>query len=157
MMRPQALPGSILVHPIALGAMAVTWCNDHYCKPLRPGWFTGKLSDFAGLTFFPFWAAGCVELLLLLFGRRWLARTPFMVAVVVTTAIGFAAIKTRPGASQAYEQFIADVRSVWLRTSAHRIRVSNTVDPTDLIALPALGLALWVARKRDAHRRSAAA
>jgi MFS superfamily sulfate permease-like transporter len=154
MTRQQPLPGSIIVHPIALLAMATTWCNDRYLKHVHPGWVTGKLSDLAGLAFFPFWAIGCIELLLLLCGRRRLARTRSMLVVVVATAFLFSGIKLSPAASRYYEHFIARIRSVGLSTSVPNVQVSNAVDLTDLIALPALGLGLWVVHKRDARRRT---
>jgi len=44
-----------LAHPLPLLAVVVLCLNDHFLKGsgLLPGWLTGKLSDFAGLFFFP--------------------------------------------------------------------------------------------------------
>ena len=46
---------SLLLHPLPLAAIALTALNDHLLKGsgALPGWLTGKLSDFAGLFFFP--------------------------------------------------------------------------------------------------------
>ena len=41
------------MHPVALAAIAVLVVNDHVLKSAYPGWLTGKLSDIAGLVFFP--------------------------------------------------------------------------------------------------------
>jgi hypothetical protein len=38
----------LLLHPIALAAIAVLVANDHRWKASHPGWLTGKLSDVAG-------------------------------------------------------------------------------------------------------------
>ena len=44
-----------LCHPLPIAAVLVLTLNDHVLKGsgLLPGWLTGKLSDFAGLFFFP--------------------------------------------------------------------------------------------------------
>ena len=39
--------------PRTVGAILVLLINDHLLKGAAPGWVTGKLSDFAGLVFFP--------------------------------------------------------------------------------------------------------
>src|SRR5262245_58340441 len=93
----QRLP---IVHPAALLAIAVLVANDHVLKDAWPGWLTGKLSDFAGLTFFP----------LLLVSICSLVRPPGAVADIVrrtwicsaTTALVFSLIKTWPAAADAY-------------------------------------------------------
>lgn len=144
----RARPGSLLMHPIGLMAMAITWCNDHYWKQLYPGWLTGKLSDAAGLVFFPLWVASSVELALLLFKRQWLARVPFMLSVVCVTAALFAAIKVHPGASHAYEQLMLCVRLTSPLPNHPNARVINHVDPSDLLALPALAVPLWLVTQR---------
>jgi len=43
-----------LQHPLSLISIAVLLLNDHVLKVVSPSWLTGKLSDFAGLFFFPF-------------------------------------------------------------------------------------------------------
>ncbi|MFT5682697.1 MAG: hypothetical protein ACI8RZ_003621, partial [Myxococcota bacterium] len=42
-----------LLHPVTLTAMALLAVNDHWAKYALTGVVTGKLSDFAGLVFFP--------------------------------------------------------------------------------------------------------
>ena len=42
-----------LATPIAIFAIALLVVNDHVLKLACPGLVTGKLSDFAGLMFFP--------------------------------------------------------------------------------------------------------
>ena len=43
-----------LVQPLTLASVALLLLNDHILKWLIPSWLTGKLSDFAGLFFFPY-------------------------------------------------------------------------------------------------------
>lgn len=135
--------------------MAVTACNDHWLKQLWPGWCTGKLSDFTDLTFFPFWAAAALELLLFAVGRRCLLGPRVVSAIIVFTAMCFTAIKVSPDANRAYERSLTGVRRALAGSFPSSRRAHNCIDPTDLIALPALGISLWIVRKRDAQRRAA--
>jgi hypothetical protein len=129
---------ALFTRALPVAAMALVALNDHVLKGagLLPGWLTGKLSDFAGLYFAP-----------LLVAELWtLARpTPEARAVLrrVLWAAGgfgllFTAIKTSPEAGALYDTFC----SALLRRPAR-----NTVDPTDLMALVMLGVAVWEARR----------
>jgi hypothetical protein len=40
--------------PLVMASIVVLLVNDHLLKAAAPSWVTGKLSDFAGLFFFPF-------------------------------------------------------------------------------------------------------
>ncbi|WP_245682368.1 hypothetical protein [Archangium gephyra] len=124
------------VPPVA--AMVLVALNDHVLKGagLLPGWLTGKLSDFAGLYFAP-----------LLVAELWMLVRPSPVARVavhrvVWAALGFgvlfSAIKTFPPADRLYEAVL---------TAVLPRPASNTVDPTDLLALVMLGVAVWDARR----------
>src|ERR1700679_4140779 len=91
---------SDLVHPWPLLAVALLAVNDHLLKGSGwlPGWLTGKLSDFAGLFFFP--------VLLTVIAERWPASRwtgrRFVAALAVgTTALVFALIKTAPALASA--------------------------------------------------------
>jgi len=110
----------MLVYPLWLGALALLFFNDHLFKGsgFLPGVVTGKLSDIAGLVVAP----ALLATLLRLRGRAsWLA---------CHLAIGlvFAGIKLSPSAAAGFEALMALGPFPW------RI----TVDPTDLLALPAL-------------------
>ncbi|MGK3997266.1 hypothetical protein [Sorangium sp. So ce1024] len=113
-------PHRSLLHPLWLGALALLVLNDHFLKGsgLLPGWLTGKLSDFAGLLVAP----AALAALLRVSSRRGL-----LGAHVATGAV-FSAIKLAPEAARAVEALMALTPLPW------RI----TVDPTDLMALPAL-------------------
>lgn len=137
-----ALPLGEFLHPAPLAALAVLAVNDHVLKGSGwlPGWLTGKLSDFAGLLFFPLlvtaagdtvaWAAARVTRLRLDFSlRRW----KLALAIVVTGA-AFAGLEL----SDAWGRFYVDTLGRLGFPS------QTTRDPTDLAAL----VMLWPAWRR---------
>ena len=85
-LRPQA--GDALLHPLRVGAVAVLVVNDHLLKAAYPGLITGKLSDVAGLVFFPLLLVGLAEVVLAAAGR-WTApsQAALRAAVVVTACL----------------------------------------------------------------------
>jgi hypothetical protein len=114
------------VHPVPLAAVLVLVINDHLLKGagVLPGWATGKISDVAGLFFFPLLLDALARLAL----RRSLGG-----AAILATAIGFAAVKLSPPVN-------AVVSATW---------GPMVMDPTDLLALPVLALTWrWMRRER---------
>jgi len=130
-----------VLHPLALLALALLIANDHVFKAAVPGWWTGKLSDVAGLAVFPLLVAAGGELAGLWRGDR---RTVVVLAVI--TGVVFAAIKLSPLAGDGYR--VAQAALQWpfraLAALAHGRgapglgRAHLTPDVTDLLALPAL-------------------
>ncbi len=127
-----------LSHPASVAAIGLLLLNDHVLKAAWPSWFTGKLSDFAGVFFFPFLltavagaadkvsGAGCQVSRA---GGRvgWAAHAAFGV-----TAAWFAGMKTIPAVNE------------WTRALAGWAAGGPVVivrDPTDLMAL----VVLWPA------------
>src|SRR5512138_134848 len=53
-----------LQHPATVSSILLLLINDHVLKTVSPSWLTGKLSDFAGLFFFPFIVAAGLSILL---------------------------------------------------------------------------------------------
>lgn len=148
--------GPGLVHPLALLAIAVLVLNDHWAKQACPGELTGKLSDIAGLVFFPLLLQAFVEL------PRWLGgasrpRAGILAACVIATGAVFSAINLHPVAEHAYEVGLGYLQ--WLPGAILSTVVGTapppphlvdlTRDPTDLLALPALWLAWRIGRPRD--------
>ena len=132
-----------LAHPLAVGALVLLALNDHVLKQAWPGWVTGKLSDLAGLVVAP---------LVLALPLGWLrVRRPALLAVLLTGA-GFTTVKTTAvGAAVASATWSAVAGPSYLLR-----------DPSDLLALPALLLALRVHRltavpSRPLRRRATAA
>lgn len=112
-----------LTHPVVVLAIVTLLVNDHVLKGNAPGWLTGKLSDFAGLLFFPFLATAFAAVLHLPRPAFW---------GFGLTALWFTAIKTMPWAATATE-------------SIYPWSTRIVVDPTDLIALVSLlpGALIW--------------
>ena len=115
--------------------MFVLGLNDHFLKFISPGFLTGKLSDFAGLVFFP--------LLLELFIRsRRIA--------VGLTGIGFVLVKGTHWGCDLWNRFFTEVYRI-LGSEAHAALLR---DPGDLIALVALLIPLLLIpeRKNNANQ-----
>ena len=118
-----------LAHPITLTALVVLVVNDHLLKAAFPGALTGKLSDVAGLVLAPPLLASLVLLTL----RRLPAGKVAGVSTGVV-GIGFALTKaTETGAAAA--------SAVWSIVVPRSVILA---DPTDLLALCALGAAWYV-------------
>ncbi len=125
-----------LQHPASLLAIALLLLNDHVLKAAIPSWMTGKLSDFAGLFFFPFLVAAGLSLLL---SRSNLTDKQIGLLSFAIVAAWFTALKTTAVANHLTAQ-IAD--ALLGRPSVFAL------DATDLIALSAL-LPAWVLWKRS--------
>ncbi len=123
-----------LTHPLSWLAGAILLCNDHLFKALAPSWFTGKLSDFAGLFFFPFVLAALLSLPL-----AWLRVSPRRVGglAIVITGVCFAMIKTVP---------VINLLTGEVFSRAIGYPTAFALDPTDLLALSMLWPAwrLWI-------------
>src|SRR5688572_3196523 len=93
---PSTVPGEALLHPVALASIAVLLINDHFLKAAWPGLITWKLSDFAGLVFFPPLLVASWQMLLALRGQRTApTKRQFAVAIALTAAL-FAGVKLDP-------------------------------------------------------------
>jgi len=138
-----------LATPIAIFAIALLVVNDHVLKLACPGLVTGKLSDFAGLMFFP--------LLLAAAGEQLGFRRGMKTIVVATVATGFelAAIKVSPATGEIYRALVAGlqwpVRVLFAVIVGDPVpavgHVQLTADRTDLIALVALAVPIALAHK----------
>ncbi|WFF02910.1 hypothetical protein [Micromonospora sp. WMMD964] len=134
---------SWLCHPTTLLALVLLLVNDHVWKPAFPGLLTGKLSDVAGLVLAP----PLVAVLLTLLVPRMPARIA-AVAGLVAVGAGFAMVKSNGYAAE-------------LASSAWTVLAGPSLvraDWTDLLTLPALGLASWSwtrARERPVRQRAA--
>lgn len=120
------VPARALRHGAWWAAVAVLAVNDHWLKGAGwlPGAVTGKLSDVAGL----FAAPVVLAALLRVRSRRGL------VGAYAATGLVFASIKVSATASGWFVAALAAAGLGW----------KNWVDPTDLLALPALGVSLAV-------------
>lgn len=148
-------PGDFLLHPIALGSIAVLVVNDWYIKQHWPGPFAGKLSDVAGLIFFPLLLVALAELGALLVRRPWQATRSTFVAVAVIVAVVFASTKAIEPVRNADEVILGWLW--WLPGAAYRLasgqaagspgRHQVTADLSDLLAVPCVLVAIWIGSK----------
>lgn len=110
-------------HPLSLFSIMLLLVNDHILKVVAPSYLTGKLSDFAGLFFFPYLLAGLFGLVGEPFGfsPRQIARAAFGF-----TTLWFAGLKTVPWLNT----FTAEMAEILLGHSTFYV-----LDLTDLISL----------------------
>lgn len=139
----------MLLHPVAIAAAVTLLLNDHVLKDAFPGFVTGKLSDVAGLVFFPLLLAELTALLL----RRNPAR--LLPAAAALTALVFTLVKITPAGAAAYAWALGAAQwMVALALTGHAdLRpVVVVMDQTDLLAVPAVLVDLAIAGR---PRRSA--
>jgi hypothetical protein len=149
-----------LLHPVALAALAVWLVNDHWAKAAHPGPVTGKLSDVASLIVFPLIPVSALAL-----WRSWHGRPPpglaWAASWLIATGLVMAAIRVLDPAAWAYRYGLAvaqwPVRAVWHLFVTGDLPglapVHLTMDPTDILTLPAL-LVPWVLVSSAAGSRS---
>lgn len=162
---PGPVPGQVLLHPTVLVAVAVLVVNDHVLKPRFGNAVTGKVSDVAGLFFFP------LVLLALLEWSRWLCRRVRWrygrgeaLAAVSITGAGFVAVKLVPMVGTAYVVVISGFR--WMGESAVALasgegmasltQVQLAPDGSDVVALPVLLVSYLVAARSPRWHLAAA-
>jgi hypothetical protein len=129
------------MHPVTLAAVVLLVVNDWVLKAHLGGVVTGKLSDVAGLAFAPVVLTAAIGLVLALAARLGARVDPSLthrrlVLAISATGAAFAAVKLSPTAAQT----VVDLLSWFGRPAA------IVLDPTDLLALPALAIAYWIGR-----------
>ncbi|MFZ5857731.1 MAG: hypothetical protein ACOYZ6_12940 [Chloroflexota bacterium] len=134
-----------LQHPVTLLSIAILLLNDHVLKVVSPSWWTGKLSDFAGLFFFPFIIAAGLSLLLSKFN---LSRERIGQIAFGIVATWFTLLKTIPFVNS----LTAQLASLFIGAPA-----KLALDPTDLMALVVLWPAwnVWIHSKQVLRQRLA--
>lgn len=125
----------LLLHPIALAAIALLVVNDHWLKYAHPSVVTGKLSDIAGLTFFP--------LLVLVALEAVAPRRATIHLAAAMTAVVFALVKCVPAATDVYRHALG-----FLQSPLAPSPVDAVTDPTDLVALPCVLIAVAIRSRR---------
>lgn len=143
-------PGALICHPVALASLIVLVANDHLLKGLAPGVVTGKLSDIAGLVYFPLLVVAVLELV-----RRRSSvaarRDVLAAAACLVTAIAFVSIKTIPAATGLFNEALGWAQWVvggGVLAGAPLVPTRGVTDPSDLVALPGLFVAFGVAGLR---------
>lgn len=126
-----------LAHPVSLAAIGLLIVNDHILKEVWPGFATGKLSDLAGLVFFP--------LLLVAIHQLVTGRAPVWLGIgaVVATGMCFALIQVWGPAAGFYRDGLGYLQLPFrflMSGSASVGPVQHVADPSDLMVLPALAV-----------------
>jgi len=117
--------------PAFMCAVALLVVNDHVLKAsgIAPGWFTGKLSDAAGLFFFPVLLS--VVAIYLSDPDRWSTVRRISAAAAAVTIGVFGLLNLAPPVAAGLSEFWG----------------THTVDPTDLVCLPfAVAGHVWFVR-----------
>lgn len=132
----ELLPGDELLAPLPLGAMVLFGLNNWVLKATYGNWATGKLSDVTACFFIPFLISTTMGAL----GSKRTVSERVRIGAVVTSLV-MTMVKTSATASRFLDWVLA------LPVPAG-FESTNTVDPTDLIALPfcvlAVGYASWL-------------
>ncbi|MBN2718263.1 MAG: hypothetical protein JXX14_20630 [Deltaproteobacteria bacterium] len=118
------------VTPLCAAAVGLFALNNVYLKWAYPSVLTGKLSDFLAAFFLPLFISGLLHVVGLKRHRLRLMTGVFLIAVL------FVLVKTHTGVSP-----ILDATLTAVTAPLGVALVSNTVDPTDLMALVMLPVA----------------
>ncbi len=153
------VPGDGFLHPLPLLALAALVLNDHYGKAAWPGPVTGKLSDVAGMVFFPLFLQGLVEVAQSATGRAWGPSRRALIGCIVATIVVFAAVKLGPleglyeiGLGLLQWPFRALSAIAGGRAIPGFAPVDVVADWTDCIALPFALLPLTIRRRGSSQR-----
>lgn len=119
--------------PRTLALIVLLLINDHVLRIHWPSWWTGKLGDFAWLAFAPLVVA--IPFAAFIPEKTSVQSKAFGLFFVVATGAVFAAIKVLPAAHAAFE-IVFEALVGW--------RPSVGMDPTDLVTLPGLLIALSI-------------
>lgn len=129
----------ISLHPVFLVALAVLIVNDHVLKDAHPSWWTGKLSDVAGLVLAPFFLAAVHQAV-----TRRAPSHILLIASALLVAIAFTLVKVFPWGEAVYETGLAVLQWPFLAIGAalqgvgipDLAQVDLVRDKTDLLAIP---------------------
>lgn len=152
-------PGSAMLHPAILVAVALLILNDHVFKAQWPSWWTGKLSDVAGLAMFPLLLQALWERLSARDARDFQPSRAVLHACVLATGVCFSVIQVSELAGDCWRWGLGllqwPAHAAWaLITDKGWIPpvrpVKHTADVEDLLTLPALWVALKVGWQRCA-------
>lgn len=142
----------MLLHPAVWLSIGLLLLNDHYLKARYGNWWTGKLSDFAGMIFFPFLLQAAWELLLSLFGRFQRRSNLVLVVCMLLTALVFGLSQVTTWGAYGYRWGLGWLQ--WLTRGgpflgSPWLPVKHTADPTDLLGLLGMCITWWVGHQKQ--------
>jgi hypothetical protein len=146
-----------LLHPVPILGILLLLLNDHVLKEAFPGLVTGKLSDFAGLAFFPLLLQAGWEYVASKLGRYTGPDRRLLIGCAAATGLYFSGVQLLEPVTDSYRWALGALQWPFLslggllagRPPAGVHPVQVWPDPWDLVALPALGLAVWAGWDRD--------
>lgn len=124
--------------------------NDHVLKAQFPGALTGKLSDLAGMVFFPLLLVALTELV----DRRepFRPRRSALIGAAAITGSVFGLINLWHPAGEVWAWSLGALQWPfrWAVSGGEAtwLPVRHTLDPSDLIAVPLVGIAMAVGWRR---------
>jgi len=154
--QPELKPsgaGEGLLHPVPLLAIGLLVLNDHVLKDAFHNTLTGKLSDVAGMAFFPLLLQGLWEGAQSLLRRPWRPSRRALWVCAGATALFFSLVQLDGSATDVYRWSLGV-----LQWPVHAIRAGELValrpvqawaDPTDIVAVPFTLLAVWAGWSRS--------
>jgi hypothetical protein len=149
-------PGDLLLLPVATVSLAILIVNDHVLKERYANAVTGKLSDFAGLVFFPLFLVALIEVVRAAVRlRSWQLPAQALTTCVVLTGVVFTLAKTWASATNAFrigtgvfEWPVVAMKAGVVGSHLPGLPPAHLVrDATDLIALPLLLIPWWFGRR----------
>lgn len=118
--------GGAVLHPMPVLGIAVLLFNDHWLKQAWPGVISGKLSDIAGLVFFPLLLVAFVEVAQSMLARYRGPSDRLLIVVLASTALVFAATEVSAPANEVYRVTLAALQhpgeSLALTTACRGVR-----------------------------------
>lgn len=140
--EPMKLKLDFFIHPIPLAAVTMMALNDHWLKYEYPSWWTGKLSDFAGVFYLPIFLLALRVFIRQLLGKedpvgKSLTKLNFWAAVLFTDLLLILVKLSAP-----FARFVETA----FAESLFRIQIIQ--DPSDLIALSMNVLTYWYMKNR---------
>jgi hypothetical protein len=146
------------MHPLMLACLALWVLNDHFFKAAYSGLVTGKLSDVVSLAVFPLLPVVAMKLVGTTGAR---SNNRALVAWVLATGFVMATINLFDSAAWMYEVGLGAVQWPFFAMAAIATggelpalhSVVLTMDPSDLLTLPALALPLYLGWQGDTSER----
>lgn len=122
-----------LLHPITLSAIGLQFLNDHVFRRMAPSPFWGKLGDVTMLIYAPLLFAALLAVF-------WPGRGPRTRRIVGLAGLGIVGLWFTLGKTVPIVLGATNTLASWITGRPSQL----ILDPTDLVALPALAVAWWI-------------
>jgi len=150
-------PAENLLHPGVVLAILILLVNDHYLKHHFAGFWTGKISDIAGLIFFPIFIQALWESMQGLSGRFRGHSRKVLLRACIATALVFSLVQFWSPAVRAYCLCWGGFN--WLLMAIAALGrgqsitdwapAAHTPDLTDILTLPSVIIAYYFGTARE--------